>query len=58
MIDFNILKSVQSIAHRHEIGHSLGLSHPNQDPYNKNWNSSDAIMSLNQVIQPRFQRLI
>ena len=31
----------------HEIGHSLGLSHPNDDPYNTNWDTSDTIMSYN-----------
>ncbi len=31
----------------HEIGHSIGLSHPNEDPYNQNWNSADTIMSYN-----------
>jgi len=31
----------------HEIGHCLGLSHPNDDPYNINWDSSDTIMSYN-----------
>ena len=31
----------------HEIGHSLGLGHPLNDPSNKSWNSSDTIMSYN-----------
>ncbi len=31
----------------HEIGHALGLSHPKEDPFNKNWNSKDTIMSYN-----------
>lgn len=32
----------------HEIGHSLGLSHPNEDPNNPSWNSvDDTIMSYN-----------
>ena len=31
----------------HEIGHCLGLSHPNDDQYNINWDSSDTIMSYN-----------
>tara|TARA_B100000214_G_C23963082_1_gene626294 strand:- start:1279 stop:2457 length:1179 start_codon:yes stop_codon:yes gene_type:complete len=29
----------------HEIGHTLGLSHPFNDPSNKSWNSKDTIMS-------------
>ena len=31
----------------HEIGHALGLSHPNEDPYNKAWNTTDTVMSYN-----------
>ena len=31
----------------HEIGHTLGLSHPFDDPFNKEWNSNDTIMSYN-----------
>jgi len=32
----------------HEIGHALGLSHPNEDPYNAAWNTvEDTIMSYN-----------
>ncbi len=31
----------------HEIGHSLGLSHPYDDPKNELWDSSDTIMSYN-----------
>ena len=31
----------------HEIGHALGLSHPYEDPFNNEWNSSDTIMSYN-----------
>ena len=31
----------------HEIGHSLGLSHPNEDPTNPNWTTDDTIMSYN-----------
>mgnify|MGYP001170386104 CR=1 FL=1 len=34
----------------HEIGHSLGLSHPNNDPYNPIWNTDDTVMSYNQGI--------
>lgn len=32
----------------HEIGHALGLSHPNEDPYNQAWNTSDTVMSYNE----------
>jgi len=32
----------------HEIGHALGLSHPNEDPTNPNWNTDDTVMSYNQ----------
>ncbi len=31
----------------HEIGHALGLSHPNEDPYNIKWNTDDTMMSYN-----------
>ena len=31
----------------HEIGHALGLSHPNNDPFNGNWNTDDTVMSYN-----------
>ncbi len=31
----------------HEIGHTLGLSHPFNDPTNQLWDSSDTIMSYN-----------
>lgn len=32
----------------HEIGHALGLSHPDEDPYNEAWNTSDTVMSYNE----------
>ena len=32
----------------HEIGHSLGLSHPKDDPTNKNWTTKDTVMSYNE----------
>jgi Ca2+-binding RTX toxin-like protein len=32
----------------HEVGHALGLSHPNEDPYNQAWNTSDTVMSYNE----------
>lgn len=31
----------------HEIGHMLGLSHPNDDPSNPAWTTDDTIMSYN-----------
>ena len=31
----------------HEIGHSLGLAHPNNDPTNPSFNSKDTVMSYN-----------
>ena len=31
----------------HEIGHSLGLSHPNEDPTNSLWDTDDTVMSYN-----------
>ena len=31
----------------HEIGYSLGLSHPNERPYSPTWDSSDTVMSYN-----------
>jgi len=32
----------------HEIGHALGLSHPNEDPNNEEWNTTDTVMSYNE----------
>ncbi len=29
----------------HEIGHSLGLSHPYNDPFNEKWNTDHSVMS-------------
>ena len=34
----------------HELGHALGLSHPNEDPTNIHWDTSDTVMSYNQSI--------
>ncbi len=31
----------------HELGHTLGLSHPNNDPYDPKWTTDDTIMSYN-----------
>ena len=33
----------------HELGHALGLSHPFNNPSNKEYNSSDSIMSYNKA---------
>ncbi len=40
-------KNIEKYTLTHEIGHSLGLSHPNNEPYNEQWDSSDTIMSYN-----------
>ena len=34
----------------HEIGHALGLSHPNEDPTNSLWDSDITVMSYNKSI--------
>ena len=31
----------------HEIGHTLGLSHPNDAPYDSQWDTDDTVMSYN-----------
>lgn len=31
----------------HELGHALGLSHPNEQPSNPLWNTNDTVMSYN-----------
>ena len=31
----------------HELGHALGLSHPNEQPRNPLWNTNDTVMSYN-----------
>ena len=31
----------------HEIGHSIGLSHPNDDGFDERWSSEDTVMSYN-----------
>ena len=32
----------------HEVGHALGLSHPDEDPNNIAWNTTDTVMSYNE----------
>ena len=34
----------------HEIGHTLGLSHPQNDPTNIKWNTEDTVMSYNKPV--------
>ena len=34
----------------HEIGHSLGLSHPNEDPINPLWDTDITVMSYNKSL--------
>ena len=35
----------------HEIGHSLGLSHPNNEPENEKWSTDDTVMSYNKGVK-------
>ncbi|MFM9110031.1 MAG: reprolysin-like metallopeptidase [Prochlorococcaceae cyanobacterium] len=37
----------------HEIGHTLGLSHPFDRPYDKRWTTGDTIMSYNENRQDK-----
>tara|TARA_Y100001968_G_scaffold5395_2_gene4768 strand:- start:4632 stop:5819 length:1188 start_codon:yes stop_codon:yes gene_type:complete len=34
----------------HEIGHTLGLSHPKEDPFNQAWDTDDTVMSYNKSV--------
>ena len=44
---YGLLKDYEAYTLIHEIGHSLGLSHPKNDPYGKWHNSKDTVMSYN-----------
>ena len=43
----NNLESLEKNTIIHEIGHVLGLAHPFNDPFNKNFTTKDTVMSYN-----------
>ena len=46
-IDNSDINSLEKSTLIHEIGHTLGLSHPKNDPSNVKWNTQDTVMSYN-----------
>ena len=46
--DNNKLDSLEKSTIIHEIGHTLGLSHPANQPLNPKWTTDDTVMSYNQ----------
>ena len=47
--NYRELNSLEKSTIIHELGHSFGLSHPKDDPYNIEWDTEDTIMSYNKA---------